>query len=224
LNLSAVLAMTSSAALAAVVPPAIASEDVLVYAAVPGFNFNGPGWKTLLSAGATTSGHDAQTLLRFDLSGITLGATEKATLNLYVVDTAAAGFGVSPTEAKPVTTLVQQVTGTWSESTVTWATRPTVNAEVIASTQLTGINRWVSIDITEAVRSWLDPSDAAANNGLLLTQAAPVSNGGPVMGVLASRETANQPYLQISPVPEPTSLAAIVGLGGAVLMGRRRRA
>src|SRR5688572_2124936 len=92
LAISAALAVTSSSATAAVMPPAVASEDVLVYAAVPEFNFNGPGWKTLLSAGATTSGHDAQTLIRFDLSGVTLGATEKATLNLYVVDTAAAGF------------------------------------------------------------------------------------------------------------------------------------
>lgn len=208
-----------SAAPAILQPGPESAQDTFVYQFLPTFNFDGPGWNALFATGTTGTGHDIRGLIRFDLTGLSLDAGEVATLNLWVTDTAAAGFGVSPSPAAPVTTDLHLATSSWTASTVTWATQPTYNPAIIDSQLVDGINRWVSFDVTTTVSQWL--ADPSGNFGFVATQRDIVNNGGRVMGVFEASAGQNRPYLQIAPIPEPSALALLGGT--AMLLVRRRR-
>lgn len=208
-----------SAAPAILQPGPESAQDTFVYQFLPTFNFDGPGWNALIATGTTGTGHDIRGLIRFDLTGLSLDAGEVATLNLWVTDTAAAGFGVSPSPAAPVTTDLHLATSSWTASTVTWATQPTYNPAIIDSQLVDGINRWVSFDVTATVSQWL--ADPSGNFGFVATQRDIVNNGGRVMGVFEASAGQNRPYLQIAPIPEPSALALLGGT--AMLLVRRRR-
>lgn len=208
-----------SAAPAILQPGPESAQDTFVYQFLPTFNFDGPGWNALFATGTTGTGHDIRGLIRFDLTGLSLDAGEVATLNLWVTDTAAAGFGVSPSPAAPVTTDLHLATSSWTASTVTWATQPTYNPAIIDSQLVDGINRWVSFDVTATVSQWL--ADPSGNFGFVATQRDIVNNGGRVMGVFEASAGQNRPYLQIAPIPEPSALALLGGT--AMLLVRRRR-
>jgi hypothetical protein len=195
------------------------AQDTFVYQFLPTFNFDGPGWNALFATGKTGTGHDIRGLIRFDLTGLSLDAGEIATLNLWVTDTAAAGFGVSPSPAGPVTTDIHVATSSWTASTVTWATQPTFNPASVDSEVIDGINRWVSFDVTSAVSQWL--ADPSSNFGFVATQRDVVNNGGRVMGVFQASAGQNRPFLQIAPIPEPAGLA-LLGTTAMLLVRRRR--
>lgn len=213
------VAVTAYAAPAIVQPGPESAQDTFVYQFLPSFNFDGPGWNALFATGTTGTGHDIRGLIRFDLTGLSLDAGEAATLNLWVTDTAVAGFGVSPSPAGPVTTDVHVATSSWTAGTVTWATQPSFNPAIVDSESIDGIHRWVSFDITPVVQQWL--ADPSSNFGLVVTQRDAVSNGGRVMGVFDASAGQNRPYLQIAPIPEPAGLVALGGI--AMLLFRRRR-
>jgi hypothetical protein len=195
------------------------AKDSFVYQFLPGFNFNGAGWNHLLATGATNSGHNLEGLIAFDLTGVTLAPDERATLNLYAVDTNATGFGVSPTPAAPIVADLHAATSNWDPATVTWATKPTYGP-LADSLTVSGVNQWISFDVTEEVSAWL--ANPSSNFGFVVRQNAPVDNNGRVMGVYqASGAPANRPYLEIAPIPEPASLAGVVAAFGLLL--RRRR-
>lgn len=197
-------------------PDESTSKDVFVYEFLSTTNFNGAGFNQLLSSGATGSGHDTRSLIQFDLSGVTLDPGGSATLNLYVGDTAPAGFGVSPSASAPVTTQIRYNQAAWDESTVAWGTLPAMSSTVIDSKSIDSINHYVSFDVTALVQAWLaNPSN---NFGFAIVQAAAVDNGGKVVAVYDSSAGTNRPFLQI--VPEPMSLG---WLGLAALLKRRKR-
>jgi hypothetical protein len=206
------------AAPAIIQPDELAAQDVFIYEFLPNMNLHSSGFELLLATGDTTSGHDIRSLIKFDLTAISLSATETATLNLYTIDTTAAGFGVSPTPGAPVTTNVHLVTSAWTE-TATWNSQPAFNPTPAASALVNGVGQWISFDITEVVEGWLD--DPSTNQGLVLTQAAPVTNGGVVAAVYnSSSAPSNRPYLQIVPEPSAMGLCALA-LILALHRGRR---
>jgi hypothetical protein len=197
------------------------SKDVFVYQFLSNMNFDTGGFGALLASGRTSSGHDLRSFLQFDLTGVTLNAGEIATLNLRVGSTAAAGFGVNPSPAAPVVANVHRGTGAWDESAVTWGTQPPFDAAAAASRTISGIDQWVSFDVTPLVQSWL--SNPGTNFGLAVTQQDVVSNNGPVVAVYESSAGANKPYLQIAPVPEPGA-AGLAFTGASAMLLRRKRA
>jgi Collagen triple helix repeat (20 copies) len=103
-------------------------------------------------------------LLQFDLSTLPAGTTaaqvSRATLRLYCnrMDTAGS---VS----------VQPVKGTWGESSVTFATLPSLGsaAQVVSVGQA---GAYVAVDVTSLVQGWL--SAPATNNGLALSSGTAV--------------------------------------------------
>lgn len=218
------LAITASVAPAATIiqPDAASSKDTFVYSFLPTFNFNAAasGFDTILASGRSSSGHDLRTLIEFNLSGVTLGAGEIATLNLFVADGGSVGFPVvNPSPGGAVIADVFPVTSAWDANTVNWNTQPTFGATAIDFETIDGIGRYVTFDVTAQVQSWL--GNPSSNFGFSVQQRAVVVNGGSVQAVYHSSSSANRPFLYVGPVPEPTAAASL--LAAAPLLCRRRR-
>ncbi len=198
------------------------TDDVFGYSFLHAMNLNGGGFGGVLANGVTSTGHDTKSVLKFDLSGISLTSAQvtSATLDLYVIDTTLTGFGVSASPSEPITINLSALgPGAWDEATATWDTFP-ASAGQYDSLVIDGYNQTVSFDVTALVKDWLDGS--LANNGLLLEADAAVG-GSPnwVYAVFSSHEGQVAPVLNI--VPEPTSAALAVGaLGTLMWFGRRR--
>ena len=130
------------------------SADTFVSNSTPKLNY-GPSISLLVGPGTTS-------YVQFNLSGIPAGANiSKATLRLYV--DAVSGSG---------TLDVFQVTSSWSESKVTYNTRPTqqsASAIVGSSIPITSAscNQFLLVDITPLARGWLNGT--IPNNGIALT-------------------------------------------------------
>lgn len=184
------------------------SADVFIYEFLPLSNFNGGGFGEFLAVSETSTGHDTQSLINFDLTGIPFAASEvdSATLNLHVIDGYAAFGGVfgNPSASAPVETEVRALGGAWDEGAVTWSTAPAPVGNVVATRTIDGIDQWVSFDVTELVRDWL--ADEVPSNGFLLSQVAEVVDPGTGLKVGAIYDSSagpNKPYVEITPVPLP---------------------
>jgi hyaluronate lyase len=200
-------------------PTETASKDTFVYQGFGGgLNFaNDP----LLPVGQTTNGHTTETLIEFDLSGVSLTAAEivSATLELYQSDTALTGFGANPSPGPGALTVnLYAISGAWNEATVSWNTKPAVGA-LYASQVITSSNQTVSFDVTNLVKDW--KNGAISNFGLTLQAAGAV--GSSPNWVYATFEsgggTTAVPKLTI--VPEPSSvMLALSAFGAAVFAAR----
>jgi|GEM_PF-4333654 len=184
------------------------SKDSFVYSFLTGWAFDsastgaGAAFGTWLSAGATTSGaHDLVSYLQFDLTDITtLGLTgsdiNKAELYVYVESSSSIGFGANPSASYPIGVSAYEVTGSWTESTVTWATGPAYST-LAGSITINNVGYWTAIDITSTVQAWVDGT--LTNYGVALEQDSPVASpGGQVVGVFHSSAGLNKPYLKVN--------------------------
>lgn len=219
----------ASPAHAAVIQPIEAdSKDVFVYQFLGGFNFEtmGAGFQSILAAGVTGVGHDVQTFIDFDLSSLSIAASDVASarLSLYVIDGSSVGFPFgNPSPAGVVDAEVYAVTSPWAETTLTWGTRPTVGASALGTTAVSGLNQWVDFDITSLVQDWL--SGAQTQYGLLITAAAPVldpDSGNAIALVFESASNQHRPLLELTLVPEPATLTLLTLAGLAVARRPRK--
>ena len=124
---------------------------------------------TLANYGTATDlavGHGSTTLIQFDLSSLPAGTTAsqigKATVRFFV-------SGISGQSQGAVQ--VQPVTSAWSESTVTYATIPSLGSSVASFTPVT-VNQFVDVDITSLVKGWV--TTPSSNHGLALTSATAI--------------------------------------------------
>jgi len=204
-----------------------AQQDVFTYAFTPNANYNGSssGFDTVLSTALDPQGHDLQSYLQFNFSGVTLAPGEIARLNLYVGSTTAVGFpGGDPSAVHPSTTNLAVIDESWAEDDVTANDHPPYGP-TFTSFVVDGVNKWVSVDITGQVAQWL--AAPATNFGLALTAAAIVPDGtGTSVAVLynSSESASNNPFIEVvAAVPEPASVGLLaVGIALAA-SGRRRR-
>lgn len=184
------------------------SKDSFVYSFLTGWSFDsastggGAAFGSWLSAGATTSGaHDLVSYIQFDLSDVTsLGLTgsdiTQAELYVYVESSSSIGFGANPSATYPIGVSAYEVTGSWTENTVTWATGPAYST-LAGNVTLNNVGYWAVIDITGTVQAWVDGT--LTNYGLALEQDSPVASpGGQVVGVFHSSAGLNKPYLKVS--------------------------
>jgi len=228
LMLTAVGLFTCNVARAITINPSEAtSKDSFGYQGLPNANLNNPPFGGFLPVGATTTGHDTKSILEFDLTGvgITSAQVAAATLNLFVGDTTATGFGVNPSGGSPITVNLSALTGSWVETTVAWNTIPAVGAQH-DSLAINAINQTVSFNVTQLVKDWLD--NPLANNGLILQAASAVgSSPNWVYATFNSSAGANVPALVITPVPEPSTVVlamwALPGLAWAAMRRKSRR-
>src|SRR5919109_2358234 len=88
-----------------------------------------------------------ETLLRFDASPVTGRSVASATLWLYVAEVEA-----------PAQVSVRAVTSSWSENTVTFASRPSSESSVAGTYSINTGHRGATIplDVTSIVQRWSD--------------------------------------------------------------------
>jgi hypothetical protein len=121
---------------------------------------------------STTAGNIQRTLLRFDLSGLSLAADERV-VSAVLEMVASTGFGGN--QGKPME--VYRLLEPWSESVVTWLRRDTnlpwrapggdyENQVIASSVAIPGNNERVAWDVTRLVDDWIE--QASPNYGLLL--------------------------------------------------------
>jgi len=100
------------------------------------------GSSTILQTDGGTD-PDVESYLRFSVTGLT-GAAQSATLRLFVRNSPAAGSADGPS--------VYQATDTsWTESTITWATRPAHNGVLLDDLGAVSGGTWVELDVTAAI-------------------------------------------------------------------------
>lgn len=225
LSLLFTLAVASASAAYAVNIPSNqgTGQDGFVYAGAP---IAVSPLYPVIPTGKTQGGaHDTEGLVQFDLSTVSYTAAQvtSATLNLWVTDVTPTGFGQNPTPSTPVQVNAYAALATWSRATVQWSTKPAIGS-LLASVSVDGIGKWVSVDVTSQVQSWL--ANPATNFGLLLSANAIVGGPGnytiPAFSSGFGAQSANAPYLSV--VPEPPGLLLALGvLPVAVLAFRRRR-
>jgi hypothetical protein len=205
-------------------PDESASKDVMIYQFMSTSNLNS-SFPTILATGKTDIGHDFAALIQFDLpNGSSIGVGEQATLNLFVRSPATSiGFGAGPSAAYPATVDLYRITDDWSESAVTWGSIPAYDSTLAATSQLTGIDQYISIDVTSLVQGWIN--DPSTNHGIIMFQRNKLVDDQAeiVAAVYDSASAANRPYLQIAAVPEPTALS-LLGLAAVFGLRRIRRA
>ena len=141
------------------------------------------------------------TLIQFDLSSLPSGTTASqigaAYLKLYVNRINTAGL-----------VNIQAVTSTWNESTVSYATTPSLGSTVASFTPATP-QQFITIDVTSLVQSWLN---GTTNYGIALT----TSGGDIVFDSKENDETSHAAHLDITVVSQgPTGPQGPAGPQGS---------
>lgn len=172
---------------------ATVAGDAYVNSAYPSTNFGG---LTNLYVG---SGGTA--LIQFDLSSLPAGTTAsqigKATLKLYVNRVNSSG-----------TVTVLPITSTWSESSVTYSTIPTLGSAIAAFTP-TVAQQFAVIDVTSLVQAWV--TTPSSNFGVALTSTA----GDFVFDSKENDETSHLAHLDVTVVSQgPAGAAGATGATG----------
>lgn len=105
-----------------------------------------------------------RSLVEFDLSSIPAGAIiNSAKLSLYGYNSP--GNGSSSTLSGSNECLIQRVTSSWTENTVTWATQPTTtSSNQVSIGPASSLTNFIDIDVTSLVEDML----AYGNNGFML--------------------------------------------------------
>lgn len=180
------------------------------------------------------SAHSSRTWIEFDVSGVAPSGAHvlSATLNLYVIDGEALvasilgrpAFG-NPSPASPLPTGVYLPDGPWNEQTITWDNEPGEQS-LLSMINLSGVEQWATWDVTAAVKAW---ADGAPNNGLFIEQEEVVMSATALTNVAAALYASSafadagvRPFLSITVVPEPTTLALTTLLAISGLASRRR--
>ena len=126
-------------------------------------------------------------LVRFDLSmkpaGVKAENVYKAVLTVYV-------NGVT----RPGSLLVQPVSGSWTESVVTWSSRPIMGVP-LPLVPVSSPNVYISVDVTATVRQWL-LGTAAADGFALMSE--PSAAGAFSLDSKENASTSHPPQLEIT--------------------------
>jgi len=179
---SACAILAPAAALAGTTSTFPAAADAHVQSDLPTSNF-GSGTRMV-----TDGDPQAQVLIRFSVSGLS-GTVTSARLRL---------FANNPSDDGPS---LYRATGTWSESSVTWSTRPTPTGAALAKLGTVPQDGWVELDVTAAV---------AANGTYDFMLFSSTADGSSYH----SREAAYRPELVITtdlapPPPPPSGTASV---------------
>jgi hypothetical protein len=161
----------------------LAAADAYVRdgSAYAGTNF---GTATQLQVKQGSAGYTRESYLRFDLSGVSRVTSAKLRLFGRLDSTADAGVGFAVFNAASTT---------WSETGVTWNTKPVANTTALGNATVSGTaGKWYEIDLT----AFLQAEKAAGRTAVTLVLRA----AGPSTSLVQfdSDEATNRPVLAVS--------------------------
>jgi len=144
-----------------------------------------------INIGANATGRD-RGLVRFDLSDWE-APVDSATLAFWVEDGPCRFSWDSSDCGYSLTVEAHFVRDSWSTTSVTWATQPTFDDQVLDSTSFSDDGRWVELDVTEAVVRWVE--DGEPNHGLMLKsdERGEETGGGSVSIYMGSMDYPDSP-------------------------------
>jgi endoglucanase len=164
-----------------------ASQDTLSSAAAA-FVRDGPyagtnyGPSATLEVKKSTVGYNRQAYVKFDLSSVTTIGSAKLRLFGKLGDTVASSITVS----------VRDASSGWTESGLTWNTRPVAVSAALGSFAVTGTNgKWYEVDVTNYLQAQKAAGDDTVT--LLLASQTPSST----LCAFSSNGTADGPRLVI---------------------------
>lgn len=152
------------------------------------------------------------------------GSIQSARLNLFVLDSEAANNSHAPGfDGLGVEIDVSVQANPWTEITAAGFTPVATNAwnsiqalgPIVDSNNINAVNQWISFDVTNIAKGWLDHS--IASNGLILSSPTEIraADGHVIAAAFASSNQVNtmlRPFLEIVTIPAPTTIW-LVGLG-----------
>lgn len=144
-------------------PDASTGKDVFLSSQDPATNFgNHP---ELSATGWTCSGNPCASrgLIQFDLTSIPINATIlSAELSLYANPTPVNGNGIAM-QGSANASLLQRVTSTWDENTITWSTQPTTTAvnQVSLPQSSSSFQNYPDIDVKNLIQDMIDSPSAS---------------------------------------------------------------
>ncbi len=141
-----------------------------------------------------------RTFFKFDLSTIPAGSViNSALLNLYYADTNSFGNAPHQSLTNSNASLLQRVTGTWAENSITWNNQPSVTAldgdtlvESIAPDQ-----DYLNINVAAMVQAMVD----SGNNGFSLRLVVEMEYARLFFASGDNPDSANRPMLEITYTP-----------------------
>jgi TGF-beta propeptide len=148
--------------------------------------------------------------IEFDVSSITPGTVMNATLRLFHDLNINNGVAFD----------VYRIISPWSEASVNYPTRPSLNATLYSTLAIADSNVavWREWDLTSLVQEWVN--GASTNYGLAILR-NPDEQHWPYFRSKDYSVSQGLPELVVALVPEPTSLATF-GMAVASLMTQRR--
>jgi hypothetical protein len=152
------------------------------------------GTATTMIVRSRSTNRDARVLVQFDLTGIPVGSTvNSATLELF----ATAGGTNRTYDA-------HHITGTWTETGVTWNLQPAFSASPDVSIATgTAVNAWKIWTVAPVVQAWVN--GAYSNYGFLIKDNA--EEGSNIAWTFATKENGtagNRPILRVNYTPPPS--------------------
>jgi hypothetical protein len=137
-------------------------------------------------------------LFRFDLASIPRGAViTRATLQVYY-------YVYRDTNPVGRTLTCHRITAAWSESAVTWNTRPTYDSTSTAGSPVPSTYTWIPWDVTVDVRAFVDRT--LPNHGWQIMDLKKWGTVNiPMMYVYSKENATNHPHLDVT---LPTHLGA----------------
>ena len=185
------------------------SDDAYVRAASPSSNY---GAASTLRVGRTNS-KDTRSYLKFSVTG--LAGEASVTLRLFVADPSA-----------ELSTLYRVANTSWSESTITWKTRPALGTSALSSASAVSTGTWIELPAgmlpgngtysfaltsTSSNAAWFSSSEGASPPQLVVTPLSaetptPTPTPDPTPEPTPASEPTPEPTPEptLTPTPEPT--------------------
>ena len=165
-------------------------DDARITSISPGFNGGGDPWGnvTYFTSNSNTGRTYIHIPIPFFITPQHSDSITNANLKLYFSGLQSPNFDIS----------VHEITGNWSEFSITWSNRPNHYLTAIDTITLVEENVWVDFNITKLVKEWV--SGEKTNYGVVIK---PLVEGPPIqnLSVLSSSDESNsslRPILEMS--------------------------
>jgi hypothetical protein len=185
-------------------PSASKGKDAMLWSVRPDDNFAVTQVQSVTATSWVNQGFGDGTqrsLLEFDLSSIQQGADiESAKLSLYRFTDVGGNGGFDNRHRKENgdnSFLIELVSSSWEENTVTWNTMPSVDTDfdISVGSSTNELQNYENIDISKMVKYWLQ--NPSANHGVLLRLQTEIKDRGVILASSDHKDQNTHPKLVV---------------------------